>query len=137
MTRVTTLLVGVLLSHTVGGVALAAEPSTEWRVPAWRAKQQNPMPSDERSRVIGRALYRRECLSCHGATGKGDGPAAGELERSAGNLSSRATLRQRDGELFWKTTIGRTPMPSFKTLLTDEERWHVVNYLRILAEDGS
>ena len=128
------MVVCALLGHAIGGVALAAEPSTEWKVPAWKAKQRNPIPPDERSRAISRALYQRECLSCHGATGKGDGPAAAELERSPGDLSSRATARQSDGELFWKTTIGRKPMPSFKTLLTDEERWHVVNYLRTLEE---
>ena len=38
-----------------------------------------------------------------------------------------------DGGIFWKMSEGRGPMPSFKKLLTDEERWHLVNHLRALA----
>ncbi len=33
------------------------------------------------------------------------------------------------GEHFWKITIGRGPMPSYQKDLTEEERWHVVNYI--------
>lgn len=40
---------------------------------------------------------------------------------------------QTDGELFWKITIGRRPMPANRKLLTEEERWHLVNYTRMLA----
>jgi mono/diheme cytochrome c family protein len=112
--------------------ARADSQPSEWRVPSWKARQQNPIPPDRPSLAAGLELYQRECLSCHGVAGKGDGPAAGELERSAGDLSSRHAPAQLDGELFWKITIGRTPMPGFKTLLSEEERWHVVNYLRTL-----
>ena len=121
----------------VHGIAAASAESAEWRVAPRKAAQKNPVATDEQSLAIGRRLYQRECLSCHGITGKGDGPAAGELERPAGDLSSPTTLSQSDGGLFWKITIGRKPMPSFRTLLTDKERWHVVNYLRTLVDqDG-
>jgi mono/diheme cytochrome c family protein len=38
-----------------------------------------------------------------------------------------------DGEIFWKMTEGRKPMPSFKKQLTDEQRWQLVNFLRTFA----
>lgn len=119
-------------------LALAQEnsqsTSTQWQAPARAAKKKNPIPLDEKSIAIGKGVYKRECLSCHGATGRGDGPAAKDLERSVGDLSNPEVLQQTDGALFWKITEGNKPMPSFKKLLTDEERWHVVNYLRTFTE---
>jgi mono/diheme cytochrome c family protein len=41
-----------------------------------------------------------------------------------------------DGEIFWKITEGRRPMPSFKKELTDEQRWQLVNFLRRLANSS-
>ena len=41
--------------------------------------------------------------------------------------------KHSDGALFWKITQGRPPMTSFRTLLTDDQRWQVVNYIRTLA----
>ena len=32
--------------------------------------------------------------------------------------------------MFWKITEGKKPMPSFEKLTTEDERWHVVNYVR-------
>ena len=43
------------------------------------------------------------------------------------------TGEMTDGGIFWKMREGRGAMPSFKKLLTGEERWHLVNYLRALA----
>jgi mono/diheme cytochrome c family protein len=41
--------------------------------------------------------------------------------------------QQSDGALFYKITEGRGPMPSFKTTLTEQQRWDVVNHIRTLA----
>ena len=38
-----------------------------------------------------------------------------------------------DGEIYWKITEGRKPMPSFKNQLSDEQRWQLVNFLRTLV----
>ncbi len=38
-----------------------------------------------------------------------------------------------DGEIFWKMTEGRKPMPSFKKQLSDEQRWQLVNFVRTLT----
>ena len=42
-----------------------------------------------------------------------------------------------DGEIFWKITNGRKPMPSFKIRLTDEQRWELVNLIRSFAHPTS
>jgi len=72
-------------------------------------------------------------LPCHGETGKGDGPKGADLKRKPGDLSHSKMGQQMDGELFWKITEGKTPMPSFETKLSEEERWEVVNYIRTLG----
>lgn len=108
----------------------ASGESGEWSAPARAAKKKNPMAADAASIAAGKTVYERECQSCHGVSGKGDGPEAKNLERPAGDLSSAKTAEQSDGALFWKTTAGKKPMPTFEKLLSDEERWQVVNYIR-------
>ena len=108
-----------------------------WVAPTRAARKANPIPEDEKSVALGAKLYARECLSCHGAKGKGDGSAAGTLEKKPGDLSSPKLAEQSDGALYWKITEGRKPMPTFEKLLTDEERWHVVNFIRTLAKTGA
>lgn len=112
----------------------AASPATPWKAPARAAKKQNPFPADAASLQAGKRVYEAECSSCHGPKGKGDGPSAKDLEVPAGDLSSPALWGQSDGELFWKVTEGRKPMPSYAQTLTEEQRWHVVNFLRTLAK---
>jgi mono/diheme cytochrome c family protein len=40
---------------------------------------------------------------------------------------------QADGELFWKVTEGKKPMPTYRKLLTETDRWSVIDYIRTLA----
>ena len=105
----------------------------EWKAPARAAKKKNPVAADDKSIARGRAVYARECQACHGDSGRGDGPKARELEKHPGNLADPKMWDQTDGALFWKTTEGKKPMPTFEKLLKDEERWDVVNYTRTLA----
>src|SRR5438874_9114381 len=110
----------------------AAKKSEEvWKAPAEAARQQNPVRADENSVRRGKELYTQECLPCHGPTGKGDGPKAATLERNPGDLSAPAMSEQTDGELFWKISNGKTPMPATK--VAEQDRWHVVNYTRTFA----
>ena len=105
----------------------------EWRVPKRAASLRNPITSDAQSLAAGKIVYRKQCQSCHGAIGKGDGPGAKDLTISPSDLSDSSLWNQSDGELFWKITEGKKPMPAFSKLLGDEQRWHVVNYIRTLA----
>jgi mono/diheme cytochrome c family protein len=69
-------------------------------------------------------------MVCHGAQGHGDGPAARGLRPAPADLTVHVPLHT-EGELWWWITngIAGTPMPAWKAVLTDEERWHLVNYL--------
>ena len=94
------------------------------------AAAQNPIPRDEQSVRLGRAVYAKNCQSCHGPRGKGDGPAVGRLNVEMPNLTDADVQSQTDGELFSIITKGSKPMPAYRRLLSEEQRWHVVNYLR-------
>ena len=110
-----------------------AGSNNEWKVPERAAKKQNPIPADANSIAVGKTVYTKECFSCHGTTGKGDGPAAKDLEKSPGDLSNPKLWDQTDGALFWKITTGRKPMASYEKLLTEEQRWNAINYVRTLT----
>ena len=135
------ILIETLLAATAGlALAAASLPAPtqdgggeEWKVPARAAKKKNPSPADESSLAQGKALYKKECLSCHGELGKGDGPGAKDLEKPAGNLADPKMWSQTDGALYFKITEGRKPMPTFEKMFTDEQRWQIVNYIRTLA----
>jgi putative copper resistance protein D len=74
----------------------------------------------------GEATYRELCVGCHGPTGKGNGPVAKMLSVAPGDL----TRPRADtvGEIYWKITTGRFPMPSYEDRLKEGERWQVALY---------
>lgn len=111
--------------------ARAADGAGEaWQAPARAARKKNPIPADEKSMARGKAVYVAECLSCHGATGAGDGAAAKDLNPKPRDLRTVEMWGQTDGSLFWKLTEGKKPMPTYDKLLSEEDRWHVINYVR-------
>lgn len=106
---------------------------SDWKAPGYAARKQNPVPADADSIAAGKKIYLANCLACHGVAGKGDGPAAGALNPKPKNLADPSIASQSDGELYWKITEGKAPMPTFKKTLSDTDRWNVINYVRVLA----
>ncbi len=83
---------------------------------------------------LGANIFAINCAHCHGPDGAGEGQA--DIFLQAYNAPPAANLQEmpsgfNDGELYWVVTNGIDPyMPSFKRLLTAEERWAVVEHLR-------
>lgn len=131
LTRIVAFLT-VLLSSAL--VVLSGEQSkTQWTAPATEARKRNPVAANESSLAAGQKVYLKRCVACHGKTGNGDGPDAADLGIHPAKLSDPATRTQTDGELFWKITVGKKPMPNYGTRLSPTDRWNVINYLRSLA----
>ena len=106
--------------------------SQDWTAPARASKRPNPIAANSESIATGKVIYTNNCLSCHGETGQGNGPKAKDLDVKPKALST--TMKdQSDGALFWKTTEGKKPMPSFEKDLKPEDLWHVINYMRTLG----
>lgn len=108
-------------------------PADDWKAPPRAAKKQNPVPADANAVATGKKLFIGNCLACHGATGKGDGPAAAAFNPRPRDLSDPRISSQSDGELFWKITEGKKPMPAYEKLLSETDRWKVIDYTRTLA----
>ena len=103
-----------------------------WKAPDRAARKPNPIPATEQSLKVGKQIYLKECQDCHGSAGKGDGPAAKDMEEIP-DLALSKIQKQTDGELFYKISVGKKPMPGAEKNLTEEQRWHVVNYTRTFA----
>jgi mono/diheme cytochrome c family protein len=124
----------VFLGSALIAVSVEERESKEkWIAPAAEAGKKNPVPVNDSSLAAGQRIYLQRCVGCHGKTGKGDGPDAADLGIHPAKLSDAAVQQQTDGELFWKVTVGKKPMPSYRSRLSPSDRWNVINYLRTLA----
>lgn len=105
-------------------------------VPEDAAAVPNPIEADDESLEVGASLYATNCAICHGETGEGDGPGAEGLEHKPSDLHAAHVQENSDGALFYIVSHGRpdTPMPAWGSQLSEEERWHVVNFLRTFGE---
>ena len=101
----------------------------EWKAPAEAKATKNP----EKGTDVGKKSVETNCVPCHGPSGKGDGPAAAALNPKPANWTSDKVKKESDGELFWKISNGRGPMPPWKHL-PEKERWQIVNHIRSLQK---
>lgn len=79
----------------------------------------------------GRQIYLEHCADCHGSAGLGNGSSATGMDPRPANLIETDT-RYGEKELYALITTGRRDMPSWKDVLTEEELWQVVRYVRTL-----
>ena len=72
--------------------------------------------------------FNLDCIRCHGKDGNGDGIKSEKVSKKITDLGSDVIQKQTDGELFWKISEARRPMPL--TDITNDQRWDIVNYIR-------
>lgn len=76
----------------------------------------------------GKSLYTSKCQICHGANGKGDGPAAAALNPKPADFTNPAFWQKNDEEKIRKTvTSGKGAMPAFN--LKGDEIKAVTDYM--------
>lgn len=127
---------GPLLGIGCGSLALAAyllASSGLQPTGAPLGEGRNPYPPTVQSLAAGRSLYTAHCQACHGAGGKGDGPQAARLTTTPADLTTHVS-QHLDAELYRMISQGvrGTAMPPFAGRLSEEERWHLINYIRTL-----
>ncbi len=99
----------------------------EWIVPADKKGRLSTFPFTEETRKAGEKLYSINCLSCHGTPGKANYL---QLVPPPGDPATEKIQKNSDGEIFYKLSVGRGQMPSFRSVLTSNDIWSVVSYLR-------
>ena len=114
-------------------ISLTAQPKP-WVIPANFKTMKNPVAAGDASTKAGLALYLKNCASCHGKAGLGDGVKARSLKDFPGDFSKADFQKQSDGELFYETKTGRGEMPKYEGKLTDDDIWNTVNYMRTLKK---
>ena len=101
------------------------------------AKKKNPIAADAKSLAEGKDLYLANCADCHGEAGKGDGPMAAYTgEPLPSNLADGTWQHgSSDGEIhaIIHDGVENTGMMNFDKTLTEEQIWHLVNYVKSLA----
>ncbi len=85
----------------------------------------------------GRGLYTQNCAACHGLEGWGNGPNSISLEKKPANLTRPFYKQYPDEFWFYRITEGvpGTRMPRWGEVLTEEQRWYLVAYVKTLQQD--
>ena len=98
------------------------------------SKVSNPIPASAESNARGGKLYVQYCSKCHGLTGNGAGPSAHGFSTNPRQLWTWHNAdKSADPYLFWFITNGRTDMPPWGVILSENERWDLVNYVKTIA----
>lgn len=133
------ILVGAIVISIIGAIVVIMTPLPAVAqpkvvapvVPEFARLARMPFRADDTRVEEGRVIYQSYCATCHGQTGKGDGPSAPGLNPKPFDLTSHVPLHT-DGELNWWVTNGipETAMPAWLNTLTEDQRWQVVAYIR-------
>jgi len=103
-------------------------------------KMKNPVAATPESIAAGQKTFEKYCKFCHGPDAKGDGPMAPKDTHPSNLIDDKWDRGSSDGEIFMVISEGAGPkfqMKGFKSKLTEQEMWNVVNYLRSLAAKGA
>jgi len=105
-----------------------------WTIPDGAKDEKSPVKNAADAAKKGKALFDSNCQKCHGALGKGDGPDS----KDAADLTDEfRTELNPEGVLFYKVWNGHgEDMPAFKSKLTRDDTWAVVEYLKVLRTPG-
>lgn len=96
----------------------------------------NPLPLSPEALDAGKKAYTRECLVCHGESGRGTGPYREGLQPSPPDFSDKSAYGSdyTDADYFWRVSEGLpwSAMPAWKVQYGEEIRWQLVHYIRAI-----
>jgi len=102
--------------------------------------QKNPLASTNENIAAGKEAYSHYCVACHGLDGQNTGvPFADSMSPPVPSLASKEVQSYTDGQIKQVIDYGISPsgMPASKDILSDEEIWSIVVFLRHLPPAGS
>jgi len=121
------------------GVLFVAASLTGFRLFAIKAFPTSfyvsPTGFSAQSTAAGQKVFLQQCTSCHGLEGRGDGPAAKDLQPPPADLTAEHIYDHSDGDLFWWISHGiGDVMPAFGTTLDDTARWNLIDFIHANAD---
>ncbi len=130
MSRVYPLLIIMILGLCLfsGTNRLIQEP---WTAPAWTDSLYNPYNLEPLTLPQAQEVYTLKCISCHGK--QGQGYPMEHTAQEVPNFKQDWFRQQSDGALYWKIREGRGVMPGYKSKLSNEQLWQLVEYVRDLS----
>jgi mono/diheme cytochrome c family protein len=105
--------------------------------PAQFASMKEPLPPTPDNLAKGKDLFSANCSPCHGADGRGNGPAAASLNPKPADFATPIHTKLPDGYWFWRLSVGGTvspfkdvgsSMPPWEGALNPQQRWFVILY---------
>jgi len=102
--------------------------------------QKNPLTDNAAGVADGKEAFSHYCVACHGVDGQNTGvPFADRMSPPVPSLVGTDVQSYTDGQLKWIIDFGIWPsgMPGSKNILSDNEIWSIVIYLRHLPPAGS
>jgi len=128
-------IVAVVFAIVAAGGAGVVYLMSDWNAPTRVRDMPNPVAVTPENLALGQAVYRQNCAKCHGDAGDGKGEKAGDLSVMPTDFTNAHEMKGlKDGELFWRISVGHRPMPSYKSKLSEEERWEVVDFIRTFSK---
>lgn len=117
--------------------AQAQEEPERWTAPAEADTLANPFShEDAEALAAGQETFVMLCAACHGDRGDGTGAAGQAWNPPPADFTTDEVQSQTDGALYWKISEGNPPaMLQYKNLISEEEIWQLVTYLRTFAPE--
>jgi mono/diheme cytochrome c family protein len=140
----------LLIAFLLFSRGVQARPPGKWemRIVTWskhrllvgEKRTKNPLPATPENITAGRQNFSHYCYACHGLDGQATGvPFADAMSPPVPSLTSPNVQAYSDGQLDWviKNGLWLTGMPAAKGILTEDEMWSIVLYIRHLPPAGS
>jgi len=125
---------------TSGGGAVEQLPPAELaKLPGWDKwkDQKDPVPDSPDSIAKGKEIYTKNCESCHGATGIGDGAAAAALDPKPRDFTLGKYKYGSEPWQMMRTIMEGAPntgMAGWDGRMDEKDAWTVLWYVKSLAK---
>lgn len=113
---------------------------TKHKILVHNKSEKNPLKDDAAGIADGKEAFSHYCIACHGLDGQNTGvPFADRMSPPVPSLAGKDVQSYTDGQLKRIIDDGIWPsgMPGSKNILSDDEIWSIVLYLRHLPPAGS
>ncbi|MCF6367002.1 MAG: cytochrome c [Bacteroidales bacterium] len=110
---------------------LSSSLNAQWNIPDDAKNMKTPAATYEAIN-IGKAIFAKDCLPCHGTPGKGNNNAG----INATDLGAEEyQTKHNAGQMYYQFNTGMGIMPSFKDRFEEEDKWNIVFYVKSFDKD--